>query len=529
MRMQVPRVLSRTQRVALPGQTRNDAGGFAYPLEPRQQLERFLILGTEGGTYYVSEQRLTLENVKAVLELLYQEPAYVLERTATISEQGRAYKNDPALFVLALALASGRDAIRTLALEAMPRIVRTGTHLFTFVDYLTQLRGWGRAVRRAVAHWYQARDLRELAYQVTKYRQRYGWAHRDLLRLAHPKADTAERNALYRYILTREVSANLPAEVGAYLEAVERLNAPDLPLPEAARLIRDYALPREVVPTHLLTSAEVWNALLPAMPMTALIRNLATMTRVGLLTPDSEATHFVVAQLTDRARLRQARVHPLQVLAALVTYERGRGGRGSGVWEPVPAIVRALNGAFYATFENVAPTGKRLVLALDISGSMSWGNVGGIMGLTPRIASAALALVTLNAEQEAHVVGFSHQLMPLKLKPDMPLERAVKYLERLPFGATDCALPMLWALERGVAADAFVIYTDSETWYGEVHPVEALRMYREATGIPARLVVVGMLANPFSIADPNDAGMLDVVGFDPNTPSAIAEFVRGNL
>ncbi len=78
-----------------------------------------------------------------------------------------------------------------------------------------------------------------------------------------------------------------------------------------------------------------------------------------------------------------------------------------------------LNGAFYATFENVAPTGKRLVLALDISGSMSWGNVGGIMGLTPRIASAALALVTLNAEQEAHVVGFSHQLMPLKLKPDM--------------------------------------------------------------------------------------------------------------
>ncbi len=527
--MRIPGSLSRTQRVALTGQVRNYAGGFAYPLEPRQQLDRFLILGTEGGTYYVSEQRLTLDNAKAVLELLYREPAYVLARTAEISEQGRAYKNDPALFVLALALASGRDEVRALALEAMPRIVRTGTHLFTLIDYLTQLRGWGRALRRAVARWYQTRELRELAYQVTKYRQRYGWSHRDLLRLAHPKADTAGRNALYRYILTREVAAELPAEVGAYLEAVEWLNQPDLPLQEAVRLIRDHALPREVVPTHLLTSAAVWDALLPAMPMTAMIRNLATMTRVGLLTKGSDAARFVVKQLNDRARLRQARVHPLQVLTALVTYERGYGGRGSGAWQPVPAIVKALNRAFYATFENVVPTGKRLVLALDISGSMGWGHVGGIVGLTPRAASAALALVTLNVETGAQVVGFSHQLIPLELTPEMPLEQAMGYLASLPFGATDCALPMLWALERGVEADAFIIYTDSETWYGAVHPVEALRMYRGATGIPARLVVVGMLANPFTIADPSDAGMLDVVGFDPSTPNAIAEFVQGNL
>jgi hypothetical protein len=43
---------------------------------------------------------------------------------------------------------------------------------------------------------------------------------------------------------------------------------------------------------------------------------------------------------------------------------------------------------------------------------------------------------------------------------------------------------------------------------------QALRQYREATGIPAKLVVVAMASNGFSIADPNDAGMLDVVGFD---------------
>ena len=43
-------------------------------------------------------------------------------------------------------------------------------------------------------------------------------------------------------------------------------------------------------------------------------------------------------------------------------------------------------------------------------------------------------------------------------------------------------------------------------------------------GIGAKLVVIGMVSNGFTIADPNDAGMLDVVGFDTATPSVIADF-----
>ncbi len=76
-------------------------------------------------------------------------------------------------------------------------------------------------------------------------------------------------------------------------------------------------------------------------------------------------------------------------------------------------------------------------------------------------------------------------------------------------------------------ADAFVIYTDSETWAGPVHPVEALREYRQKTGIAAKLVVVGLVSNGFSIADPEDAGMLDVVGFDTAAPALIADFLCG--
>jgi hypothetical protein len=125
-------------------------------------------------------------------------------------------------------------------------------------------------------------------------------------------------------------------------------------------------------------------------------------------------------------------VHPLAVLAALVTYKSGRSVRG-GTWSPVPKIVDALDAAFYASFELV---------------------------------------------------------------------------------------------KHRVDVDTFVIYTDNETWAGPVHPAQALRAYREARGIPAKLVVVGMTSTGFSIADPNDAGMLDVVGFDTSTPPVIADFAR---
>jgi len=72
--------------------------------------------------------------------------------------------------------------------------------------------------------------------------------------------------------------------------------------------------------------------------------------------------------------------------------------------------------------------------------------------------------------------------------------------------------------------DVFVVYTDNETWAGKVHPAQALQQYRASMGIPAKLVVVAMASNGFSIANPDDAGMLDVVGFDAATPALIADF-----
>jgi 60 kDa SS-A/Ro ribonucleoprotein len=271
------------------------------------------------------------------------------------------------------------------------------------------------------------------------------------------------------------------------------------------------------------------------------------MTRVGVIAPASAGTAKAVSQLGDVARIRRARVHPIALLAALRTYQAGRGARGRCEWNPVREVVDALDAAFYTAFENVEPTGKRLLLALDVSGSMTFDSVAGVPNLSPRDASAALALVTAATEQKYEIVGFyagrrgwksdrkgpwdsvNNGLTPLAISPRQRLDDAIKTVTDLPFGGTDCALPMLYALAEEREVDTFVIYTDSETWAGEFHPAQALSDYRRASGIDARLVVVGMVSNGFSIADPADPGMLDVVGFDTATPQLIAQFARGVL
>jgi 60 kDa SS-A/Ro ribonucleoprotein len=261
------------------------------------------------------------------------------------------------------------------------------------------------------------------------------------------------------------------------------------------------------------------------MPVTALLRSLAKLTAVGVIKPLGRALPDVLSTLGDGGRLKAARLHPLAILLALRTYAQGQGDRGSLIWEPVQPVIDALNAAFYTAFSAVEPTGRRLLLALDVSGSMGAGRVAG-SSLTPREASAAMALMTAATELGTHIAGFTGGMVPLPLSPSMRLDQAVHAVSGLPFDRTDCAQPMLYALSRGLSVDAFVIYTDSETWAGQMHPVQALRLYRERTGINARLVVVGMVSNGFSIADPDDAGMLDVVGFDTATPAVIADFIR---
>src|SRR5260221_2581709 len=399
------------QSEAIPGtdQVANSAGGFSFKITPYQKLERFLILGNEGGSYYASEREMTKDNAKNVIDLIKTDGVEVVKRVVQISDSGRAPKNDPAIFVLALAAKFGNLETRRAAFQSLSKVARIGTHLFSFADAIEEFGGWSRGTRRAVENWYLDKEPDDLAYQVVKYQQRNGRSHRDMLRLAHlytPETPNSHKG-LVEYIRTGNTEHDTPKIVHA-AELVKFLDVKDTnAISTVLRYINSHNLPREVIPTQFLNVPEVWEALLQKMPMTAMIRNLATMTRIGLLTGNSDATQKVISELSDTERLKKARIHPIQILMAMRTYEAGHGFRGQNTWAPVTQVTDALNDAFYASFKFVEPSNKRHLLALDVSGSMDSGEVGGVPGLSPREASAAMALVTAKTEPRWEVVGFT--------------------------------------------------------------------------------------------------------------------------
>jgi 60 kDa SS-A/Ro ribonucleoprotein len=527
------------QGKAQPGkdQVKNSGGGFAYALNDWARVDRFLILGAEGGTYYVTEHKLTAENAQHLRKMIASDGVDVVRRVVAVSTAGRAPKQDPAIFALAMCAGWGDAATRQAALaEGLPKVCRTASHLLQFASYIEQFRGWGRGLRRAVAAWYNDRPVNELAYQIVKYQNRHDWANRDLLRLAHPDAVGEDRELLYKWIAGKadETFAGDAAPHDALrlvwaFERAKRLTS-SFAKPGAAALMAAFIvenkLPREAVPTEWLREPAVWEALLADMPLTAMLRNLATMTRVGLLTPRGAATAIVLERLRDVERLRKARVHPIAVLSALVTYAGGHGVRGSNEWKPVASIVEALDGALYASFGNVESLGGRVLIGLDVSGSMACGCVAGVPNLTPRAASCAMAAVHVATEERCEVMAFGHEFVPFPIARGEKIDCIVERANGVPFGRTDCAQPMLYAIDKRREVDTFVVYTDNETWCGQIHADEALRRYREQSGIAAKMVVVGMTSTGFTIADQSDAGMLDVVGFDSAAPNLIAEFAR---
>ncbi|MDR0960144.1 MAG: TROVE domain-containing protein [Propionibacteriaceae bacterium] len=519
------------------GQVVNSAGGFVFTVDDRTRLRRFLTLGTEAGSYYVTERELTKQNARFLIALAQRDPRLVVDEAVAISLAGRAPKQNPTLFALAVVAGVADEDGRAYALSRLAEVARTGTHLALFVTYVQQFRGWGRGLRRAVGQWYSEKTPDAVAYQTLKYRSREGWTPRDLLRKSHPVAHDEAQARLFDYITHGVpeggvVPEGLPALVAAYEEAKTAS------VPRLVELIAQQPLSWEMLPTEALASREVWEALIEQrMPVMALMRQLSRLTRLGVL--DGACGAEVARRLSDRDTLVKARVHPISVLVALRTYASGRGARGSGTWEPIGRIVDALDAGFYAAFQAVEPTGKRTLLALDVSGSMVM-PIGGTP-LTCRDASAALALVTAATEPDHEILGFTAKgkdsftvsggarsygsaIARLPITPRQRLDDVIKVVDHLPFAGTDCALPMLWATEQKTPVDTFVVYTDNETWAGDIHPRQALRQYREVMGIPAKLVVVGMTATQFTIADPDDAGMLDVAGFDASVPTVIADF-----
>ena len=702
------------QTIGLPGQVANNAGGYSFPLPMEQEWMRYLIIGSksDNGSYYQCGGAIATTISKCIMAAVSSATtcAHLIRDIVDVSVKGRAPKQEMTMMSLAAAIVFPPDnACKAQALAAIGQVCRIPTHLFMLVQYIRDLsqdkakpgKGFGKGVRRALTEYYTSRGGLELAVLVTKYKNREGWTHEDLISLLHinpaemkddggrlvlewimkkdkperkiaanpakgiaektlpAKMDRTEFLKQLMEIPTRDSEtswAAAPSKVSSTPPSSRRLDVmfevvhPDSPmsgsfklmiqdteqlqnlrqtiidigigtsfvfryngaiisstkslrdisydpskkiylgagvepvvapaptptpaltptpepeekstktnedyLVETARFLKalvelaktgekkdtttaialmekNKKIQREHLPTELLNTPQIWNALLSGMGMTALVRNLGKLSQVGVASTRSQD---IIKMLTDPKSVKDSKIHPLQVLVGMKTYSQGKGDLGSMTWTPNSYITTALSTTFRQSFGNITSTGKRYMLGLDVSGSMTTFMCAGAKNITPREGSIAMAMMTLYAEgaENVHIYGFSNTFYNFngKVRPDMTVQDAIKATD-VPFGATNCALPMTEALkmyrESGIVFDVFCVYTDSETYAPTVHPQVALEVYRKETRVDAKLIVVGMTSNCLTIADPKDKNTLNLAGFDTSTPELISMFVRGEI
>ena len=511
-------------------QVLNDAGGYVYPVDDAVRMHRFLIMGSENGSFYQDERTLTIDNAQAVKRHIAESGAKAVAEIMQVASERRAPRVSPTLFCLPIAASADDADTRKAARAALPSVANTASMLQEFTSYVDSMRGWGPSLRKAVAEWYTTREAEEVAFQAVKYRTRNDWSHRDLLRKAHPEA---EHDSDLSHVFEWITQGTVPPERESLQVIHAFLKAQDITDPtEMARLVTNERLPREAIPPAMLKHDVVWEALGPLMPPLAFVRNLPALTSHGAIRP-MEAAWAVERIQNMRARTnadgseRPAPVHPVNLLLAMMVYRMGRSVKGPSTWRPVSQVSEALDDAFHVSFSAAPQTGQRVFLAVDTSGSMSVGHIGGITGLSPRMAAAAIVLTMARREPNHVITACSDRMETLDVTARDSLQDVMAKTHALQFNGTDMALPILFALENRIPVDCFMIATDGQTWAGKVHPAEALRQYRRKMGIPAKAVQLAFVANRFSIVDPQDAGTLDIPGFDATLPRVLHDFMIG--
>lgn len=541
----------------------NSAGKEVFLISDMERLHRFLTLGTMDSCYkvcrtprskatevldireWISEEgQVTF--LDTLLQLDYKEVLYTLYNT-------KCKKQEPRVFLLAYCSTYGMHMhpdneqmknlalrIRRSAYELLPDICSIPTTLFMFNHYYKSLcnikydtKGWNDIHKRSIQSWYNDKEPLQLLYQLTKYKNRFGYTHTDMFRLCHIKADHVDKELIYRYVVkgkiddTLYVSGESDKNVMEFLKDYKQIQTTDMDESYIAFLVKKHGMSWEHVPSKMLKSVRVWKVLLENMPPIAFLRNINKLTALEIFTKGDDASYYKYVAINKIQSLYD--VHPIQLMITLKIYSQGKGMKGKLCWDPDPDIVDALDKAFRDQF-NILPNkaiNKRVCIAMDVSQSMRGAQVYGAECLNAIEACCAMSMVIKQMNQEnTTIMGFSENFIPLDIDPNLRLDDNLRLIENLPFSGTDISLPFQWAKSKNKEFDVFIVMTDNETNANKISPMEALQSYRIKMGIPdCKLVVLATSMTSFTVANPNDKYTLDICGFDSSVPDVIMDFI----
>ncbi len=519
------------QTQPIPGQEaqmiQGRSGGWMFDAGLWNMLQRCLLIGTAESTYYAGKNELTEDFVEVIRQAIAEDPGRVAQEILYASD-GRAINNSaPILALVLLSMGESPEAKKAFG-EIFPQVVRTGSHFYEWLNYTKSLRGFGKVVREAGKNWFLREDVKGLAYQLLKYQQRYDFSNRDALRLFHVKPPTQDHQQLFEWVvkgwevLPTEIPSGALAQIWWY-EWLKR--NPD----QTHEAIVQGHLTHEMAAPVGKMDKSAWQLLFNEMPIGALLRNLGSLTEIGVLTSDESVNlQRVEAVLNNKEHLRKGRIHPIDVLKALKTYESGgKLGRSKKTWNPVHKIVDILEKAVELSFDVVQPTGKVFMHAVDVSGSMGFPIAD--MGLTCCEVAATMALVTAKAEKSYMIRGFSSQFYGLGITAKDTFRSAVDKASDKNFGGTDASVAYEWMIRKKYKADVICFWTDNESWAGDKHPSQALAEYRNKVNPNIKAVYITLAPYQITLVDPNDPLSWDLGGFDPGTPRIIQMLATGEL
>ena len=484
--------------------TRNEAGGCAFAMKPKQALAQYAATGCLNGTFYATANE-QLANVLALCERI--EPAFIA-RTAVYCRDRGFMKDMPALLCAVL-------AVKDVALleSIFPRVINNGKMLRNFVQIIRSgavgRKSLGSAPKRMVRKW-----IEEACHDVL-FRASIGKSPSlaDVIRLAHPKPHDAEDEAFFAYLLGRAHDAGKLPWIVRELEAFRRGESIDVP----------------DVPFELLTSLPLsrrdWKEIARDAPWQMTRMNLNTFARHGVF-DDEEVTLTIAMRLADAAAIRSSRVFPYQLLAAYLNTTCG-----------VPEIVRdALQDALEVATENVPAIDGKVFICPDVSGSMSSPLTGSQPGSTTTVRCIDVAaLVTASIVRKnpaAEVLPFSTHVVDVDLnRRDSVMTNAEK-LASIGGGGTSCSAPLAELNVRYATGDLVVFVSDNESWADPQNGrgtkmMQQWELFRERNP-KARLVCIDVQPYGTTQAAERD-DVLNVGGFSDSVFTLVNEFAAGRL
>ena len=491
---------------------RNEAGGLAYSLTPKQALAQYATTGCINGTYYATAD----EQLAKVIELArLVEPEFVA-RVALYTRSKGNMKDTPALLVALLSVLSPG-----LMAEVFDRVIDTPKVLRTFVQIMrsgvTGRKSLGTLPKRLVLNWIESRTDEQL------FRGSVGNdpSLADVIRMVHPKPATAARAALFGYLVGKPYDAAALPELVKAFEAFKanpsKFSGSDLP-----------AVPMDML-TSLPLNRQHWAALARKASWQTLRMNLNTFTRHGVFESD-EAITEAASRLRDKQAISTARVFPYQLMAAFVNAANAVPG----------PLTLALQDAMEIAIGNVPAVNGKVWVFPDVSGSMHSPITGQRKGSSTKVrcidVAALVAAAVLRKNPNAGVLPFSTEVVDVTLNPRDSVMTNAQRMASLPSGGTNCSAALAWLNARKLAGDLLIYVSDNESWMdsgglqGVRRSTETLSQWQEfkRRSPDAKLVCLDVQPHGTTPA-PDRSDILNIGGFSDSVFSVIAEFNNNTL